>query len=132
MNYRHAYHAGNFADVLKHALLCWIVRYLQQKAAPLALIDTHAGAGGLRPDGTAGRQRPAKPRTASCACSPAPTSPQALDALSRPRPRARTRPRRSDALPGLAGPDDVARAAERPRRRRANFIRKMPLACARR
>ncbi len=45
MNYRHAYHAGNFADVLKHALLCWIVRYLQQKEAPLCLIDTHAGAG---------------------------------------------------------------------------------------
>ena len=45
MNYRHAYHAGNFADVLKHAVLVWIVRYLQQKAAPLALIDTHSGAG---------------------------------------------------------------------------------------
>lgn len=45
MNYRHAYHAGNFADVLKHAVLCWIVRYLQQKEAPLRLIDTHAGAG---------------------------------------------------------------------------------------
>lgn len=45
MNYRHAYHAGNFADVLKHALLCWIVHYLQQKPAPLCLIDTHAGAG---------------------------------------------------------------------------------------
>lgn len=45
MNYRHAYHAGNFADVLKHAVLCWVVRYLQQKEAPLRLIDTHAGAG---------------------------------------------------------------------------------------
>lgn len=45
MNYRHAYHAGNFADVLKHAVLCWIVRYLQQKEAPLKLLDTHAGAG---------------------------------------------------------------------------------------
>ncbi len=45
MNYRHAYHAGNFADVLKHAVLCWVVRYLQQKEAPLHLIDTHAGAG---------------------------------------------------------------------------------------
>jgi 23S rRNA (adenine2030-N6)-methyltransferase len=45
MNYRHAYHAGNFADVLKHALLVWAVRYLQQKKGPLALIDTHAGAG---------------------------------------------------------------------------------------
>lgn len=45
MNYRHAYHAGNFADVLKHGLLVWIVRYLQQKAGPLCLIDTHGGAG---------------------------------------------------------------------------------------
>jgi 23S rRNA (adenine2030-N6)-methyltransferase len=45
MNYRHAYHAGNFADVLKHGLLCWIVRYLQQKEGPLVFIDTHAGAG---------------------------------------------------------------------------------------
>jgi len=45
MNYRHAYHAGNFADVLKHGVLAWIVRYLQQKEAPLSLIDTHAGAG---------------------------------------------------------------------------------------
>ena len=45
MNYRHAYHAGNFADVLKHGLLIWIVRYLQQKEGPLCLIDTHGGAG---------------------------------------------------------------------------------------
>lgn len=45
MNYRHSYHAGNFADVLKHAVLCWTVRYLQQKEAPLCLIDTHAGSG---------------------------------------------------------------------------------------
>lgn len=45
MNYRHAYHAGNFADVLKHGVLAWIVRYLQQKDTPIALIDTHAGAG---------------------------------------------------------------------------------------
>jgi 23S rRNA (adenine2030-N6)-methyltransferase len=45
MNYRHLYHAGNFADVLKHGLLCWVVAYLQQKEAPLAFIDTHAGRG---------------------------------------------------------------------------------------
>lgn len=45
MNYRHAYHAGNFADVLKHAVLVWIVRYLQQKLGPLCLIDSHGGAG---------------------------------------------------------------------------------------
>jgi len=45
MNYRHAYHAGNFADVLKHAVLVWAVGYLQQKPGPLCLIDSHGGAG---------------------------------------------------------------------------------------
>lgn len=53
MNYRHAYHAGNFADVLKHGVLAWVVRYLQQKEAPLGLIDTHAGAGVYDLTGTA-------------------------------------------------------------------------------
>lgn len=45
MNYRHVYHAGNFADVLKHAVLCWIIAYLHQKDAPIRVIETHAGAG---------------------------------------------------------------------------------------
>src|SRR5215468_8436505 len=45
MNYRHAYHAGNFADVLKHAVLALALRYLKRKEAPLRVIDTHAGAG---------------------------------------------------------------------------------------
>ena len=45
MNYRHAFHAGNFADVLKHAVLARILVYLTQKDAPLRFIDTHAGAG---------------------------------------------------------------------------------------
>ncbi|MGA7326820.1 MAG: 23S rRNA (adenine(2030)-N(6))-methyltransferase RlmJ [Rhodomicrobium sp.] len=45
MNYRHAYHAGNFADVLKHIVLLKCVEYLQRKIGPLCLIDTHAGAG---------------------------------------------------------------------------------------
>ncbi|MGO8834315.1 MAG: 23S rRNA (adenine(2030)-N(6))-methyltransferase RlmJ [Roseiarcus sp.] len=45
MNYRHAFHAGNFADVFKHALLARILVYLTRKAAPLRFIDTHAGAG---------------------------------------------------------------------------------------
>lgn len=52
MNYRHAYHAGNFADVVKHAVVAWIVRYLQQKPGPLCLIDTHAGAGLYDLEGT--------------------------------------------------------------------------------
>lgn len=45
MNYRHAFHAGSFADVVKHAVLCRILDYLRTKAAPVRVIDTHAGAG---------------------------------------------------------------------------------------
>jgi 23S rRNA (adenine2030-N6)-methyltransferase len=45
MNYRHAFHAGNFADVLKHAVLCRILAHLRAKPAPFRVIDTHAGAG---------------------------------------------------------------------------------------
>lgn len=45
MNYRHGFHAGNFADCVKHALLLWVVRALQRKPTPLRVLDTHAGAG---------------------------------------------------------------------------------------
>jgi 23S rRNA (adenine2030-N6)-methyltransferase len=45
MNYRHAYHAGNFADVLKHAALTSVLLHLHKKPAPFAVIDTHAGRG---------------------------------------------------------------------------------------
>lgn len=45
MNYRHAYHAGSFADVLKHAVLCRVLVHLRQKPAAFRVIDTHAGAG---------------------------------------------------------------------------------------
>jgi len=45
MNYRHAFHAGNFADVFKHAVLARILVQLGEKAAPFRVIDTHAGAG---------------------------------------------------------------------------------------
>ena len=45
MNYRHAFHAGNFADVFKHAILARILVYLARKDAPFRFIDTHAGAG---------------------------------------------------------------------------------------
>lgn len=45
MNYRHAYHAGNHADVFKHAVLCRIIEYLKRKQAAFRFIDTHAGTG---------------------------------------------------------------------------------------
>ncbi len=45
MNYRHAYHAGNFADVLKHAVLALIIEHLKQKPQPFRVVDLHAGIG---------------------------------------------------------------------------------------
>lgn len=45
MNYRHAYHAGNFADCFKHALLLALLDSLGRKPAPYFVLDTHAGAG---------------------------------------------------------------------------------------
>jgi 23S rRNA (adenine2030-N6)-methyltransferase len=45
VNYRHAYHAGNFADVVKHAVLARVLTHLREKPAPFRVIDTHAGAG---------------------------------------------------------------------------------------
>jgi len=50
LSYRHAFHAGNYADVLKHLVVCRILDYLTQKPAPLRYIDTHAGAGVYRLD----------------------------------------------------------------------------------
>jgi len=46
MNYRHGFHAGNFADVLKHLALCELLRRLTAKKKKLFVLDTHAGAGG--------------------------------------------------------------------------------------
>src|SRR5512133_3730928 len=50
-SYRHAFHAGSHADVLKHVMLIAILRHLTQKEAALTVIDTHAGAGLYRLDG---------------------------------------------------------------------------------
>jgi 23S rRNA (adenine2030-N6)-methyltransferase len=50
-SYRHAFHAGNHADVLKHTVLLAVLRHLTQKDAALTIFDTHAGAGLYRLDG---------------------------------------------------------------------------------
>ena len=59
MNYRHSFHAGNFADILKHALLLWLVQ-ARQAAGPLTVIDTHAGAGLYDLSGEGARSREAE------------------------------------------------------------------------
>jgi len=46
LSYRHGYHAGNFADVLKHSILLEMLSLIQNKEKPFVYIDTHAGAGG--------------------------------------------------------------------------------------
>jgi 23S rRNA (adenine2030-N6)-methyltransferase len=45
LNYRHAYHAGNFADLLKHAVLLSALARMTRETSPLSVVDTHAGAG---------------------------------------------------------------------------------------
>src|SRR4051812_50108052 len=56
MNYRHGYHAGNFADVLKHLALCELLRLLTAKDKKLFVLDTHAGAGGYDLGGSLARR----------------------------------------------------------------------------
>lgn len=58
LSYRHAFHAGNFADVLKHSVLVHTLDYMTQKEKSLRIIDTHAGAGGY----TLTNQQPIKNR----------------------------------------------------------------------
>ena len=45
MNYRHAFNAGNFADVMKHIAVTRVIEHLKLKDKPFRFIDTHAGAG---------------------------------------------------------------------------------------
>jgi 23S rRNA (adenine2030-N6)-methyltransferase len=56
MNYRHAFHAGNFADLVKHAALTLLLDSLTRGAGPLTVIDTHAGAGAYDLEGEEARK----------------------------------------------------------------------------
>lgn len=56
LSYQHAYHAGNLADVHKHALLSWALDYLTRKPKPLTYIETHAGRGLYQLDGAEARK----------------------------------------------------------------------------
>ena len=56
MNYRHAYHAGNFADVMKHAILVLALDHLKRKQKPFFVLDTHAGTGETDLAGTEARK----------------------------------------------------------------------------
>ena len=58
MNYRHAFHAGNFADVMKHIILVRLIEYLKLKPAAFRVIDTHAGTGRYSLTGDEARRSP--------------------------------------------------------------------------
>lgn len=79
MNYRHSFHAGNFADLVKHALLLWLVERMQARG-PLTVIDTHAGAGLYDLTGDALRSREAEAGVARLMASE--TLPPAIKALA--------------------------------------------------
>jgi 23S rRNA (adenine2030-N6)-methyltransferase len=59
MNYRHSFHAGNFADLVKHALVLWLLER-RQGDGPVTVIDTHAGAGVYDLTGDGARSREAE------------------------------------------------------------------------
>ena len=59
MNYRHSFHAGNFADIVKHALLLWLLEQ-RRTQGPVSVIDTHAGAGLYDLTGDAARSKEAE------------------------------------------------------------------------
>ena len=56
MNYRHGYHAGNFADVVKHIALIAILAHLKKKDTPFAVVDTHGGRGAYDLSGSEARR----------------------------------------------------------------------------
>jgi 23S rRNA A2030 N6-methylase RlmJ len=55
MNYRHAFHAGNHADVFKHLTLTRLIALMSRKEQPFAYLDTHAGHWFVRPQGRSGQ-----------------------------------------------------------------------------
>jgi 23S rRNA (adenine2030-N6)-methyltransferase len=111
MNYRHAFHAGNFGDCMKHALLVWLLDALHRKPAPLFVLDSHAGAGAYDLTGAAA-QRSREARSGIIRLLEAPADP-ALE-------RYLTLVRQLGLYPGspaliraLLGPDDRLVCCER-------------------
>ena len=80
MNYRHAFHAGNFADLVKHAALLDLLARLQAAPEPLAVFDTHAGRGLYDLSGEEA-QRSGEARAGVAQLMQAPDLPPALQAL---------------------------------------------------
>ena len=115
MNYRHAYHAGNFADVFKHVVLTRILLYLGQKEAAFRVIDTHAGEGLYDLAGEAA-EKTAEWRGGIGRLMNAATPPADVEALLAPY-RAVVAPYLGDATPRYPGSPAIAAALLRSRDR---------------
>ena len=79
MNYRHSFHAGNFADIVKHALLLWLLQR-RQAQGPVSVIDSHAGAGLYDLTGDAARSKEAEAGIARLMADP--DRPPLIEALA--------------------------------------------------
>lgn len=79
MNYRHSFHAGNFADLVKHALVLWLLER-RQASGPVTVIDTHAGAGVYDLSGDGARSKEAEAGVARLMA--AADRPPAIEALA--------------------------------------------------
>ena len=113
MNYRHAFHAGNFADVLKH--VCWsaLLEHLQRKDAPYCYLDTHAGRGDY-PLGAAETQRAGEFRDGIARLLDAPGRHPSRRAISSSSVDSASRTARSCAIPDRRGSHShVQRADDR-------------------
>lgn len=114
MNYRHTFHAGNFADVVKHAVLARLLTYLKRKDKAFRVIDTHAGIGlyDLTSDEAA---RSPEWRDGIARVLDAPLSPDAADLLA-PYLDA-VRGKGGEALTAYPGSPALIRALMRPQDR---------------
>ena len=112
MNYRHAFHAGNFADVLKHAVLALCFEHLKGKPKPFRYIDTHAGVGMY--DLTSDQARRSPEFEDGIARVVAADKPEDVAAVLAPLLDAVARCNDGDALTAYPGSPQVAAALLRP------------------
>jgi 23S rRNA (adenine2030-N6)-methyltransferase len=121
LNYRHAFHAGNYADVLKHALLVQLVRALQKKERGFVFVDTHAGRGGydlsLAAEGQTRPREPEWPRGIGGLWDRQDAPPAVLDYIGIVRAYDRSRGNLTPAPRFYPGSPRIARLIGRPQDR---------------
>jgi 23S rRNA (adenine2030-N6)-methyltransferase len=121
LNYRHAFHAGNFADVFKHALLVQLLRALQRKERGFVFIDTHAGRGAydlsLAAEGDSRPREPEWPRGIGSLWDQRDGPPAVLDYLGLVRAYDRSRGNLMPTPRFYPGSPRIARLVGRPQDR---------------